>query len=58
MVKLLFIVVGIVGTFFLINAYYPKAWSTGFNAFNAHIPFALCIIGAVALLGIFKLSSK
>jgi hypothetical protein len=58
MVKLFFILVGLVGSLFLINAYAPDLWHKGFNAFNAHIPFALCILGAILVTGIVKLSSK
>lgn len=58
MTKLFFILVGMVGVLFLINAYAPDMWHKGFNAFNAHIPFALCMLGGVLVLGIVKLSSK
>lgn len=61
MVKLFFILVGIVGTFFLINAYIPQAWSAGFNlpiGHGIHVPWALCIIGGVITVGIVKLKAK
>jgi hypothetical protein len=53
-----FILVGIVGTFFLINAYVPAAWSTGFHIGTTHIAWAVCIIVGVLVVGLTKLSSK
>lgn len=58
MLKWLFIAVIIVGAFFLVNAYAPQTWGHGVNAGGAHIPVALIIIGAVAVLAIWKIKTK
>lgn len=49
MLKFIVMVIGVIGTLFLINSYAPQAWSAGFTipvGHGVHIPWAVCIIGA------------
>lgn len=59
--KWFFIIIGVVGALFLVNAYVPSAWASGFKVpvgpNGMLIPWAVCIIGGIAIAGIWKLKS-
>ena len=60
--KWVFIIIGMIGALFLVNAYIPQAWANGFNipvghAPGFHIPWAFCILGGLLIAGIWKLKS-
>lgn len=59
--KWFFIIIGFIGALFLVNAYVPQAWASGFNVpVGQHgfvMPWAVCILAAVLIAGIWKLKS-
>lgn len=60
--KWVFIIIGMIGALFLVNAYIPQAWASGFNVpvggpHGMTIPWAFCILAAFLVAGIWKLKS-
>ena len=58
--KWFFIIIGIVGVLFLVNAYIPQAWAGGFTVPIGHgfmVPWAICILAVVLIAGATKLKS-
>jgi hypothetical protein len=59
--KWFFIIIGVIGCLFLVNAYVPSAWASGFKVpVGPHgmlIPWAVCILLAVIVAGVVKLKS-
>lgn len=60
--KWVYIILGMVGALFLVNAYVPQAWASGFNipvgqGPGFHITWAICILAGVLVAGIWKLKS-
>lgn len=60
--KWVFIIIGMIGALFLVNACIPQAWANGFNIPVGHapgfnIPWAFCILGSLLIAGIWKLKS-
>lgn len=57
MQKWFVVLVGVVGAFFLINAYIPQAWGSGFHVLSMHVPWAVVILGGFIVIAA-RLKSK
>lgn len=58
--KWVFIIIGMIGALFLVNAYIPQAWAAGFTVPVGHgvmVPWAACLLAALLIAGIWKLKS-
>jgi hypothetical protein len=60
--KWVYIILGMIGALFLVNAYVPQAWASGFTVpvggpQGFHITWAVCILTAILIGGIWKLKS-
>jgi hypothetical protein len=55
--KLIIGLLAVVGCLFLVNAYVPSLWSSGFMAWNFYVRYAYFALGGVAYL-VYRMKSK